>query len=46
MSKLILKNIMDEISFESLPANWQSFEFKRFQFNIFEYKVSSYYNSN
>jgi len=30
MSKLILKNIIDEISFESLPANWQSFELKRF----------------
>jgi len=30
MSKLILKNIIDEISFESLPANWQSFKLKRF----------------
>jgi len=30
MSKLILKNIIDEISFESLPANWQSFDLKRF----------------
>jgi superfamily II DNA or RNA helicase len=30
MSKLILKNIIDEIPFESLPANWQSFELKRF----------------
>jgi superfamily II DNA or RNA helicase len=30
MSKLILKNIIDEIPFESLPANWQSFDLKRF----------------
>ena len=30
MSKIILKNIIDEISFESLPANWQSFDLKRF----------------
>jgi len=30
MSKLILKNIIDEIPFESLPANWQGFELKRF----------------
>jgi superfamily II DNA or RNA helicase len=30
MSKLILQNIIDEISFESLPANWQSFELKKF----------------
>jgi len=30
MSKLILKNIIDEVSFESLPANWQSFDLKRF----------------
>jgi len=30
MSKLILKSIIDEIPFESLPANWQSFELKRF----------------
>jgi len=35
MSKLILKNIIDEIPFESLPANWQSFELKRVQFNMF-----------
>ena len=30
MSKLILKNIIDEIPFESLPANWLSFDLKRF----------------
>jgi superfamily II DNA or RNA helicase len=30
MSTLILKNIIDEISFESLPAKWQSFDLKRF----------------
>jgi len=30
MSKLILKNIIGEIPFESLPANWQSFDLKRF----------------
>ena len=30
MSKLILKTLIDEISFESLPANWQSFDLKRF----------------
>ena len=30
MSKLILKNIIDEIPFESLPADWQSFDLKRF----------------
>jgi len=30
MSKLILKNIINEIPFESLPANWQSFDLKRF----------------
>jgi superfamily II DNA or RNA helicase len=30
MSKLILKNFIDEILFESLPVNWQSFNLKRF----------------
>jgi len=30
MLKLILKDILDEISFESLPANWQSFDLERF----------------
>jgi len=30
MSKLILKNIIDEIPFEYLPENWQSFDLKRF----------------
>ena len=30
MSNLILKNILDEISFETLRANWQSFDLKRF----------------
>jgi len=30
MSKLILKNIIDAIKFETLPANWQSFDLRRF----------------
>lgn len=30
MSKLILQNIIEKIEFESLPANWQSFDLKRF----------------
>ena len=30
MPELILKNIVDETSFESLPASWQSFDLKRF----------------
>jgi hypothetical protein len=30
MSKLILQNIADDISFDSLPAIWQSFDLKRF----------------
>ncbi len=30
MSKLILQNIIEEIKFDSLPANWQSFDLKRF----------------
>jgi superfamily II DNA or RNA helicase len=30
MSKLYLQNIIDDISFENLPAKWQGFDFTRF----------------
>ncbi len=30
MSKLYLQNIIDDISFENLPAKWQGFDFSRF----------------
>lgn len=30
MSKLFLQNIVDDISFENLPAKWQGFDFARF----------------
>jgi len=30
MSKLYLQNIVDDISFDSLPAKWQGFDFARF----------------
>jgi len=30
MSKLYLQNIIDDISFENLPAKWQGFDFARF----------------
>jgi len=30
MSKLYLQNIIDDISFENLPAKWQGFDFVRF----------------
>jgi superfamily II DNA or RNA helicase len=30
MSKLYLQNIVDDISFENLPAKWQGFDFSRF----------------
>jgi superfamily II DNA or RNA helicase len=30
MSKLYLQNIIDDISFDSLPAKWQGFDFARF----------------
>lgn len=30
MSKLYLQNIVDDISFENLPAKWQGFDFARF----------------
>ena len=30
MSKLYLQNIIDDISFDSLPAKWQGFDFGRF----------------
>ncbi|MCG2725246.1 MAG: DEAD/DEAH box helicase family protein [Elusimicrobia bacterium] len=30
MSKLYLQNIIDDISFENLPAKWQGFDFNRF----------------
>jgi len=30
MSKLYLQNIIDDISFENLPAKWQEFDFSRF----------------
>ena len=30
MSKLYLQNIIDDISFENLPAKWQGFDFMRF----------------
>ncbi len=30
MSKLCLQNIVDDISFENLPAKWQGFDFARF----------------
>ena len=31
--KLYLQNIIDDISFENLPAKWQSFDFARFSKN-------------
>jgi len=30
MSKLYLQNIVDDISFETLPVKWQGFDFNRF----------------
>jgi len=30
MSKLYLQNIVDDISFDSLPTKWQGFDFVRF----------------
>ena len=30
MSKLYLQNIIDDISFENLPAKWQGSDFARF----------------
>ncbi len=30
MLKLYLQNIVDNISFENLPAKWQGFDFSRF----------------
>ena len=30
MAKLYLQNIIDDISFETLPITWQGFDFERF----------------
>ena len=45
--KLYLQNIIDDISFENLPAKWQSFDFARFSKNktLFDFQRDALKNS-
>jgi len=41
MAKLILKDIVDEIPFGSLPVNRQGFDLKKFSIQfVFQYKLN------
>jgi len=41
MSKLYLQNIIDDISFENLPAKWQGFDLARFSKDktLFDFQI-------
>ena len=47
MSKLYLQNIIDDISFENLPAKWQGFDFARFSKDktLFDFQKQGLQNS-
>mgnify|MGYP000446549025 CR=1 FL=1 len=47
MSKLYLQNIIDDISFENLPAKWQGFDFVRFSKNknLFDFQQDALKNA-
>jgi len=47
MSKLIFQNIVDDISFDSLPAKWQGFDFVRFSKNktLFDFQKNGLENT-
>lgn len=47
MSKLYLQNIIDDLSFENLPAKWQGFDFVRFSKDktLFDFQKDALKNS-
>jgi len=47
MSKLYLQNIIDDISFENLPAKWQNFNFAKFSKNktLFDFQKQGLENA-